>query len=112
MITYAENPMESTKIAIINDLRKRARYKVNIQNSIVTSLAVQWLRLHLPMQRVQVRSLVGEQIPHASWPKNQNIKRKQHCNKFNKDFKSGPHQKNLLKKPQLYFHILAIHNSK
>ena len=25
-----------------------------------TSLAVQWLRLHLPMQGVQVRSLVGE----------------------------------------------------
>ena len=25
--------------------------------------------------------------------KNQNIKRKQYCNKFNKDFKNGPHQK-------------------
>ena len=24
--------------------------------------------------------------PHASGPKNQNIKQKQHCNKFNKDF--------------------------
>ena len=36
-------------------------------------------------------------IPHASQPKNQNIKQKQHCNKFNKDFKNGPHQKNLLK---------------
>ena len=29
----------------------------------------------------------GAKIPHASWPKNQNIKQKQHCNKFNKDFK-------------------------
>ena len=37
-------------------------------------------------------------IPHASRPKNQNRKQKQHCNKFNKDFKNGPHQKNLLKK--------------
>ena len=33
-------------------------------------------------------------VPHA----NQNIKQKQYCNKFNKDFKNGPHQKNLYKK--------------
>ena len=30
--------------------------------------------------------------------KNQNIKQKQYCNKFNKDFKNGPHQKHLFKK--------------
>ena len=30
-------------------------------------------------------------------PKNQDIKQKQCCNKFNKDCKNGPHQKNLLK---------------
>ena len=35
----------------------------------------------------------GAKIPHASWQKNQNIKHKQYCNKFNKDFKNGPHQK-------------------
>ena len=35
----------------------------------------------------------GTKIPHASWLKNQNIKQKQYCNKFNKDFKNGPHQK-------------------
>ena len=35
----------------------------------------------------------GAKIPHASWPKNQNIKQKQYCNKFNKDFKNGPYQK-------------------
>ena len=35
----------------------------------------------------------GAKIPHASGPKNQNIKQKQYCNKFDKDFKSGPHQK-------------------
>ena len=28
----------------------------------------------------------GAQIPHALWPKNQGIKQKQCCNKFNKDF--------------------------
>ena len=38
----------------------------------------------------------GAKIPHASRTKNQNIKQKQYCNKFNKDFKNGPHQK----KPQ------------
>ena len=39
-------------------------------------------------------------IPHAWWPKKQNIKWKQSCNKFNKDFKNGPHlkKKNLKKK--------------
>ena len=35
----------------------------------------------------------GAKIPRASWPKNQNIKQKQYCNKFNKDFKNGPHPK-------------------
>ena len=29
----------------------------------------------------------GAKIPHASWPKTQNIKQKQHFNKFNKNFK-------------------------
>ena len=33
----------------------------------------------------------GAKISQASWPKNQNIKQKQSCNKFNKDFKNGPH---------------------
>ena len=37
----------------------------------------------------------GAKIPYASWPKNQNIKQKQYCKKFNEDFKNGPHQKNL-----------------
>ena len=40
----------------------------------------------------------GAKIPHASWPKYQNIKQKQYCNKFNKDFKNGPHQKKIFKK--------------
>ena len=33
-------------------------------------------------------------IPHGSWPKNQITKQKHYCNKFNKDFKHGPYQKN------------------
>ena len=38
----------------------------------------------------------GANIPHASGPKKtQNIKQKQHCNKFTKDFKNGPHKNNL-----------------
>ena len=38
----------------------------------------------------------GAKIPHVSGPKKpkQNIKQKQYCNQFNKDFKNGPHQKN------------------
>ena len=40
----------------------------------------------------------GAGIPHTSRPKNQDIKQKQYCGKFNKDFRNGPHQKNLKKK--------------
>ena len=34
----------------------------------------------------------GAKITHASRQNNQNIKQKQYCNKFNKDFKNGPHK--------------------
>ena len=43
----------------------------------------------------------GAKIPHASRPKNQNIKQEQYCNKFNKDFKNGLHPKKNLKKKNL-----------
>ena len=33
----------------------------------------------------------GAQIPHALQPKNQNLKQKQYCNKFNKDLKKKKH---------------------
>ena len=59
-----------------------------------TSLAVQWSRLHLPTQVVWVQSLLGElrpQMPHGQ--ENQNIEQKQYCNRFNKNFKNGSHQK-------------------
>ena len=36
-------------------------------------------------------------ISHISQPENQNIKQKQYCNKFNKDFINGPHKKKNLK---------------
>ena len=51
-----------------------------------------------------VGSIPGQEaeIPHALWPKNQNIKQKQYCNKFNKDFKYGLHQKKSLKENLLY----------
>ena len=39
----------------------------------------------------------GAKFPHASQPKTKNkkhiLKQKQYCNKFNKDFKDGLHQK-------------------
>ena len=46
------------------------------------------------MQGLQVQTLVRElRFSYALWPKNQNIKHKHYCNKLNKDFKNGPHQK-------------------
>ena len=56
---------------------------------IGTSLAVQWLRDHLPAQG-DVGSTPGleAKIPHASGKKKQaNLEQKQYCNKFNKDFR-------------------------
>ena len=35
----------------------------------------------------------GTKIPHDLFTKKQNIKQKQYCNKLNKDFLNGPHQK-------------------
>ena len=40
----------------------------------------------------------GPKIPHTLWPKNQNRKQKQYCNKCNKEFKNGPYQKTSQKK--------------
>ena len=50
-----------------------------------TSLAVQWLKLCLPMQEVGL--ILVPKIPHVFGSKNQNIMQEQYCNKFNKDFK-------------------------
>ena len=40
----------------------------------------------------------GTKIPDAQQPRNQNMKQKQSCNKFNRDLKNGPYQKHLKKK--------------
>ena len=67
-----------------------------------TSLAVQWLRLCLPMHGVRV-SIPGQgaKIPHASPPRNQNIKQKQYCNKCNKDLKEKKTQRKTLPKRKI-----------
>ena len=57
-----------------------------------TSLAVQWLRLHLPIQVVQVLSLVRELRYHMpQGQKTQNIKQKQ----FKKKKGGGPTDQDL-----------------
>ena len=48
-----------------------------------TSLAVQWLRLHLPMQGLWVRSLVGELRSHMTYDEKKNKIQKQCCKKKN-----------------------------
>ena len=51
--------------------------------------------LHLPMREGDRFSLPvwGAGILYDSWPNNQSIEQKQHCNKPNKDFKNDPYQK-------------------
>ena len=50
----------------------------------------------------------GTKIPHTSWPKNPNKKQKQHCNKFHKDFKDGPHQKYVIKERDCNGHYTVL----
>ena len=50
----------------------------------------------------------GAKIPRTLQPENQNMKWKQYCNKFNKDFKNGLHQKKILKKIKAYIYIFFI----
>ena len=55
----------------------------------------------LPSRAVGVSLIPGQEvkIPHASRSKIQNMKQKQYCNKFNRDFlKNSPHQKKSCKK--------------
>ena len=64
--------------------------KIKKQNILSISLVVQWLRLHLPMQVMWVRFLVGELrscMPCSQKQKKERMKQKQHCSKFNKDLK-------------------------
>ena len=43
-----------------------------------------------------LNSVRGVQIPHTSWLRNQNMKHKQYCNKFNKDYKKWPASKEII----------------
>ena len=49
----------------------------------------------LPSSAGDVGSIPSQGVknPCASRSKNQNVKQKQYCNKFNESFKNGPHQK-------------------
>ena len=70
----------------INKVKTKFKFK---DTAFGTSLVVQWLRLHLPMQGVQVDAWSGSSHPMLNDQKNQNLKQRQSCNKFNKDFKNG-----------------------
>ena len=54
----------------------------------------------------------GVKILDASWPKKQNIRQKQYYNRFNKDFKNGPHQKRNLKKKRKKNQICKLKKKK
>ena len=68
-----------------------------------TSLEGQWLTCRLPMQGVRVQSLVEKLRSHRPDDQKLNIKQKQYCNKFNRDFKNSPHQKKSLKNHSFLF---------
>ena len=77
----------------INILRKSTFFYLTTISR--TSLVIHWIRHHLPVQRVQIRSLVEELRPHMPCDqKTKNVKQKQYCNIFNKDFKNSPTLKN------------------
>ena len=62
------------------------------------SLVVQWLRLCLSMQGGKFDPLLGNSCPTCFIAKIKRTRQKQCCNKFNRDFKNGPHKKRFLKK--------------
>ena len=59
----------------------------------------------LPSSAVDAGSIPGwrAKISHDSQPKIQNIKQKQCCNIYNKDFKNGPHKKKNKNKTKLSY---------
>ena len=60
------------------------------------------------MQGMQVWSLVRDIRSHLPCSqRNQNMKQKKYCNKFNKDFKNDPHEKDLFKN----CHLLNIYTA-
>ena len=80
-----------------------------MQRVQVQSLVWEWVQVQsLVWEWVQVQSLVWEwvQVQSLVWelrsymPRSQNIRQKQYFNKFNKDFKNGPHENNLKKETE------------
>ena len=62
---------------------------------------MQWLKLCASNARERGAGSIpgqGANTPHDLQPRNQNIKWKQYCNKFNKDFKNGSHPKKSFRK--------------
>ena len=63
---------------------------LNIKNSVQwTSPAVQWLRLHLPMQGARVQPLVEELRSHVSHGVGKNLNNNNNKKKHNKKTQNG-----------------------
>ena len=78
--------------------------------NIETSLTAQWM-MTTSSSSARGMGLIpgrGAKLPHASRPKNQNIKQKQHCNKFNKELKNSPHQKTLKINYRSFVHVCCM----
>ena len=57
----AQSPSAGERVLLVSTAECE---RINRERECGTSLAVQWLRLHLPMQGVRVRSLVWELRSH------------------------------------------------
>ena len=91
------------QVSVINALKGRDRMQKQRRRSQEitaqrTSPAAQGLKLHPPIHEEWDGSLVRELGPARLATKHQNIKYKQYCNKFKKNFKNGPRQKKKKKK--------------
>ena len=89
-----ENPSYGFQVWVTEGYRA-TRTPLSFNKSYPTGLPLAVQRLRLPFKAEGVGLIPGQgaEIPDALWPKNQNIKQKQCCNKLNRDFKNGPHQK-------------------
>ena len=78
------------RITLLNKIEKAKL----ITSSIGIFLAIQWLRLRLPVQGFRFDPWSGSYDPTCLMAKEPEYKQQnQHCKKLNKDFKNGPHQK-------------------
>ena len=74
-----------------------------LHKTVETSLAGCPVVKTLPFNAGGVGLIPGQggKIPHVTGPKNPNIRQKQYCNTFSKDFKNSPHQK-IKKNPKIF----------